>query len=284
MLNRLEIVPLNSLEQYYSIVNGIKKTVSNMFSNIYFTSDQIERYIKQKRAYYSSDKNRFLLYLDEGLYYRVCMCIDIEKKTDIPKADKKMYVKYIYLKERDEKFSTIMKDNSFVLEGTSVEFRRNIESAYEKMRNMERFINRMEESGFVFCNLTNGEFDKVEDLIIHSGILKDYHIPFRTDEEKKNLPAGTYMCIKKDGEVIAGSIGSIENGIGRLEDVVIKDEYKMKGLAPIIAYNRMKWMYENKVQYATGWILLNNQESLSYHSHFGDKQKEKYCDEWILNI
>ena len=209
------------------------------------------------------------------------MYVDLGEKIIIPFRNKKLYVKNVYFKERDERFSSLMIDNSFILEGTSVEFRANPQTSLDKMSNIGRYIDRMEQRGYCFNIPTFDDYEEIERIIKDSGILKDYHIKFRTNDEKRKLPNGTYMCIKKDDEIVAGSIGDIENGVGRLEDVAIKDPYKMKGLAPIITYNRMKWMVEKNVQHATGWILMNNDASLSYHIHLGDKLKNKYCDEWI---
>ena len=153
----------------------------------------------------------------------------------------------------------------------------------KELSDSEKYEKEIEKKGYCCIEAEYSLFDKIEKIIVGSDILEDYHIISRTDQEKKELEKGSYLCIlneKKD--ICAASIAVINSGIAQAEEMVVKDEYKMRGFAPILTYQRLKWLDSKNIQKIEGWILTHNESSLRYHRKLGYHFTDKYVEEWVL--
>ena len=125
-------------------------------------------------------------------------------------------------------------------------------------------------------------FEKVEELLINTHIIKDYHLNYLNSEEKEN---GAYLYLtNKEGEMCAAGVSVVKNGVAQGIGIAIKDEFKMQGLAPFLGYYRMKWLSDNNVKLIQAWVLNNNEASLRYHTSLGYSLTNKYADEWVKEV
>ena len=278
---------LTSLEEYKDLLKEVKTITKRPFSNIYFSLPALERFIGLDRVGYEKTDAGVLFYIDEEAYYRVYLYVDLNKELKIGKQDKRLYCRYIYRQsEKQDLHNSIQKvltDNGFIKEGISVELQADPKEYVRNYSYLERYISSMEKKGYKCIIPDSSRYAEIEQMFLDSGIIKDYHIEFRTEEEKKQLQEGSYLCIVKQDEICAARIATLENGVAHAEDIAVKEQYKLKGLAPILAYQGMKWFCENDIKLMRGWVLVHNQNAMEYYRSMGYQFNNKYSEEWILS-
>ncbi len=276
---------LTSVEQYIDLAKKARIECLNVFSNNYFMPADVQRYIEVGQAYYEKAGNGYILLLDEEKYFRVCLYVDAEQSFVIPQLNKKAVIKNVYRKGREEPCKQQIERNleelGFEKRGTDVQIKGEVKVLYEKSKHLERYASKMEEKGFRCVMAKEEDYQRLENLVLGTKIIKDYQIDYRTAEEKKLLKDGLYLCIFKADQLCAASVCFCESDVAYGEGIAIAEKYKMHGLAPILAYHRYKWLYENSVKYMQGWILLGNEASMRYHTSSGYQFVNKYVDEWI---
>lgn len=248
--------------------------------------EDIQRYIEAGHAYYEIDGSGYILILDEENRYRVCVYVDTNCNFKIPLLDKKAVIKNVYRKGREEEGLELvenrLKSLNFDKVGTDVQIKGDVQILFEKSSRYEKYVQKMEAKGFYCIMADETYYHKIEKMVLDSKIIKDYQIDYKSFEEKKKMPKGSYLCVlNPDKEICAVSVCFIENGIAYGEGVAVDEKFKMHGLAPILAYHRYKWLHDNNIKYMQGWILLGNEASLRYHESLGYKFINKYVDEWI---
>ncbi len=283
------IKQLQSIDEYKSLIEEFKKICRVPFSNIYLMPSAIDRYIKLQRAYFEKSEYGVVFYFDEGTYYRVYLYVDGKQKFQISAFDKKMLVRNTYnMKYKNEDLLHVqnrLQEIGFTQEGTSVQIQGKTQELLSNCMSIGKYTALMEKRGYHCIQPDFSRFGQIEQVIIHSEILKDYHLTFRTEQEKKELEEGSYLCIvNKDNEICAASIAVINFGIAQAEVMAVKEEYKMKGLAPILTYQRLKWLCDRNVSKIQGWILLHNETSLRYHQKIGYQLIDRYAEDWILEV
>lgn len=285
------IKELRSIEEYKNLLKEFRTVCRRPFSNIYFMPEDLERYIDMGRASYEKEEYGIILFLDEDRYYRACLYVDEKQKFEIPARDKRILVRNIYrTRQKNDGLEAIrerLKILGFKQEGTSVQIQGNPNELLLNFKSIEKYAKEMEKRGY-WCIIPDfSRFKEIEDMIIESGIIKDYHIIYRTEEEKKALTPGTYLCMVNNRyEICAASILNINLMEGICQDgiIVVQEKYKMKGFAPIMAYQRYKWLCNNNIQNIQGWILTHNEPSLKYHKSLGFRFIDKYSEEWLLDV
>ncbi|MCH5270295.1 MAG: hypothetical protein J1E83_06045 [Lachnospiraceae bacterium] len=248
----------------------------------------MERYIQLGRAFYDKTESGIVFYFDEELYYRVCLCIDEKEKLSINRLDKKILIKNVYQKgKKRENLQCVeqqLEEMGFEKTGTSVRIKGEVQHLFEKCKRMEKYVHMLEKKGYRCVAADFSMFEEIEAIILDSGIIKDYQLNYRTDEEKKKLVNGSYMCmLNSNDEMCIGSVCVIESNIAKGVALAVKEKYKMHGLTPAIAFHRAKWFYDNEIKYAQGWILVDNEPSLRYYQSMGYELTNEYADEWIFD-
>lgn len=279
---------LNNIDEYKSLTRRARLECKNSFSNNYFMSEDVQRYIEAGQAYYEDEGSGYILILDEENRYRVCLYVDVDCKFTIPQLDKKVIIKNVYRKGREEEaldaIEKRLEDLKYKKMGTDVQIKGEVQTLFEKSSRYEKYVKKMEAKGYYCVMADETYYHKIEEMVLDSKIIKDYQIDYRSLEEKKRLPKGAYLCVfNADKEMCAVSVCFIDNGVAYGEGVAVAEKFKMHGLAPILAYHRYKWLYDNGIKYMQGWILLGNEASLRYHESLGYKFVNKYVDEWISN-
>lgn len=278
---------LNNIEEYKALLKQFRKEHKTFFSNLYFMPKDIERYISLGRVEYEKKEEGLFFYFDEESYYRVCMYVEARGEFSLSRRDKKLLVRNIYREnEQDEKlkkFESNLKISGFDLVGTSFQIQGITKELWQNCSRLEKYFPSMEKKGFSCVEADYSRYKEIEDLILDSDIIKDYQMNYLTEQEKQQMIAGSYLCVlDKQNQICAASIAFVHDGIARDGVIAVKEEYKMRGVAPMLTYQRYKWFWENKVDSAQGWILVDNNASIKYHTSLGYRSTGKYANEWIL--
>lgn len=283
------IKQLQSIDEYKSLIEEFKKICCVPFSNIYLMPNAINRYIKLQKAFFEKSEYGIVFYFDESTYYRVYLYVDGERKFKISAFDKKMLIRNTYNMKHENKellhVQNRLQEIGFTQEGTSVQIQGKTQELLSNCKSIEKYTKLMEKKGYYCIKPKFSQFDQIEQVIINSDILKDYHLTFRTEQEKQELEEGSYLCIvNKDNEICAAGIAAINFGIAQAEVMAVKEEYKMKGLAPILTYQRLKWLCDRNVSKIQGWILLHNETSLRYHKKIGYQLTNRHAIDWLWEV
>lgn len=279
---------LQGVEEYIVLLKEAKKAHKSNYSNLYMMPEDIERYISLGRVEYEKKEDGLFLYFDEENYYKVCMCVEAGETFNISRRDKKILVRNIYRKNEQvqklEIFEKELKKNGFDLAGTSFQIQGRAEDLLQKCSYLDNYVRSMQKKGFFCIEADYSCYKEIEELILDSDIIKDYQMSYFTEHEKQMLRQGTYLCVlNKYDQICAASICNVDNnGIARDGAIAVKEEYKMKGITPLLSYHRLKWACENKIDLIQGWILTDNDASIKYHKGVGYQETGKYANEWIL--
>lgn len=279
---------IEELDQYKELMQAIKQRCGRGVSNIYFMADEIGRYIAQGRLYVEEFDVGCVLYVDEHTYYNTAIYVEDNAIVSIPARDKRCVLRYVYrgkdAEVTEQKFSGILSANGFHKGATSVEVRKTIENNEEKRKKAEKWVRKMEDQGFSCVYAEESQFQEIEEMICASGVIKDYQMAYRTPEEKRALEKGSYLCIlDKEGNMCAASFCAIVNGITTGGALVVKEEYKMRGLVPMCSYYRTQWLKKHHVVCSQGWVETDNMPSIWLHKSMKFEFRDRYADEWILD-
>lgn len=277
---------LQTFEEYQNLVNSIRLAHKKIFSNNYFMAEDVQRYIRLGRAYYEKTDSGLIFLFDEECFYRACLYVDVSQSFTIPVLDKRIVIRNIYRAGKKEtEMCAVEKELerlNFRKTGVTVQLRGDVQEIVEKTKKHERFVQSMEKKGYRCVIAERSHFKQIEDLLIGSEIIKDYHIDYLTPEEKKK---GDYLYIvNAAGEMCAASISVVKNGLASGIGVAVLDKYKLQGLPPILGYHRMKWLNENNVKRIQAWALIDNENSIRYHTSLGYKVTNRHADEWVREV
>lgn len=279
---------LESYDEYKDMVRRLRKKCDRPFSNVYFMQNDMERYIQLGRVSYEETEGGIIFYFDEEKYYRVCLCVSDVTKLFIGRKDKKILVKNVFQKDRKKENLQCVEQQlgklGFKKADTSVKIRGDVQKLYQKFVRMEKYADALEKKGYRCITADFSMLQEIEEMILDSGIIKDYQLNYWTDEEKKRMAEkGSYLCIvNHDYQICAAATCIIGDTTIKGMTGVVKEKYKMHGLIVALAYHRLKWLYENGFKSIQGWILTDNEPSLRYHQSMGYEFMNEYADEWIL--
>lgn len=278
---------LQGIEEYKVLLKKFRKEHKNSFTNLYVMFEDMKRYISLGRVEYEEKEEGLFFYLDEESYYRVCMCVEVEKEFNISRRDKKILVRNMYQKDKPDekliKFEKKLEKNGFDLVGTSFQFQGKTNELWKKCSRLEKYVLLMQEQGYRCVEADYSRYKEIDDIILDTNIIKDYQLSYLTEQEKKMMPAGSYLCVlDKQDQICAASMCIVKDGISREGATAVKEEYKMKGIAPLLAYQRFKWFCENKIDLSLTWILVDNDASIRYDKSLGYQPTGTYANEWIL--
>lgn len=278
---------LHGIEEYKVLLKQFRKEHKTSFSNLYFMPKDMERYINLGRVEYEKKEAGVIFYFDEECYYRVCMCVEIGETFNISKRDKKLLIRNIYRKsEQDEElkeFECNLERNGFNLVGTTFQVQQKTKELWQKCSRLEKYVLLMQDQGFRCIEADFSQYKEIESLILDSNIIKDYQLDYLTEQEKQMMLAGSYLCVlDKHNQICAVSLCVVNGGVARNGSIAVKEEYKMKGIAPLIAYQRFKWFRESGIDLSQTWIRVDNDASIKYNKSLGYQSTGKYANEWIL--
>lgn len=281
------MIKVENLETYKKAISNAKKKYTITFSNMYCMMDEIMRYISLGRMYLEEIDGGVAYYLDEESYYKLCLYVDPGELKQLPKVDKKVLFRYIH--REGTKGNSILvleeflKQKRFVQKGLSTQVLGITEEILDNRGDLARGISILERNGFRIVRADESMLEEIERLIAEVPFIEDYHMDYKTLEEKRNnLKQGGYLCVvDREGKVCATTVTWVNGNMAAGGAIAVRDKYKMLGLAPAICYERMKYLHDEGVERLIGWVLLNNEPSLRYHKSMGFHIGDRYADEWL---
>ncbi len=278
---------LKSLEDYYTLIKEVRKRCKITFSNMYCLADEIQRYTGLERLYFIELENGVAFIIDEEKYYKLCLYIDSGKSFFVPELDKRILMRNIYREGlKNNSVQQVEKElmrNEFQKAGTSVQIQGTPSDILEKKKSIERCIRIIERNGYRIVQADSFMLEGIEALLEEVPFVHDYHVNFKTIEEKKqNLEQSGYLCVvDKQGKICAATVTWVRGRVADGGAIAVKEQYKTLGLAPAICYERLKLLKEQGVEGLQGWVLLDNEASIRYHKSMGFEFMDRYADEWI---
>ncbi len=270
---------LKNVEEYKMMRKSIIKT-SSFYTNICFFATELIKYIDNEKAYCIKLENGFLLILEEKKYYKLYLYGDFEQEYKIKPMDKKIVFRHTYRRNKNEECPDNIKKflihNNFIDDGTLVSIHATVDELYNKCLKLEPYVRKIEAKGYRFVDLDSKYHEQADAMLYSTEKIRDYHL------EGEDTQKTYHAIVDERGELCAVCIGIIAEN-STTGAMMIKDEYKIKGFAPMISYYRYKWMKENGIQNNVGWIYVNNASSLNYFKGLGYEFDNKYIDEWVLN-
>ena len=200
---------LESYDEYADMIKEFREKCRRPFSNIYFMPADMERYIRLGRAGYEKSESGIILYFDEERFYRVCLCVNENEKFMIERQDKKILVKNVFRKgkkrENLQKVEKRLAELGFENEGTSVKVKGEVEKIFQRCERLGRYADALEQKGYRFKTADISMIGEIEQIILDSGVIKDYQLNYLTEEEKKEMAEkGCYSYIVNGENQICG--------------------------------------------------------------------------------
>ncbi|MBE5884339.1 MAG: GNAT family N-acetyltransferase [Lachnospiraceae bacterium] len=276
---------LSSIEEYYKLIKEAKKKCRISFSNMYAMPNELQRYIELGRIFYESCDAGILFFFDEEKYYKLCLYVDANIPFCVSAMDKKILVRNIFRNGNDlSLINKALETNRFEKRGTSIQIRGDVNYIVEEKKAIEKGRIILDRGGYQFLVADVSLLNQIEELLEEVSFIEDYHIAFKTRDEKlKNIENGGYLCIVDHNNKVCAATITWENGdVAEGTAIAVRDAYKMLGMAPLISYERLKRLKEKKIDYLQGWVVLDNEPSIRYHKNMGFQFMDRYADEWIL--
>lgn len=276
---------LKDLETYGTLISdmrkkGIKFTNNNVFS------DDIKRFIELKRIKYHDTERCLIFFLDEEKYYRLLIHLDPDQPWALPKLDKPALIRTRFVKDKKKadllKLEEQMRQKGFVLKDTNVFL--TLDSAPVKelhQRNYQRSKKILEHQNFRIIRADYSYHDQIDALMEGQDMIKYYHIPYQTEDEiKAGFEDNNYVAIiNENDELLAYTSGHLENGKRHADAMIIKDEYKLYGFAPLLFYYCTCSGFSSIRKTS---VNLTNAASIKLHKKLGWKFTNKYMENWLL--
>lgn len=276
---------IETLKQYRSLINAVRQICRRPFSNNYFAYDDIERFIRLGRAYYHETAGGLIFLFDEERFFRACLHLDERAEFDLPFVNKRILVRTIYRKGREEAGQSSVEQRlnaiGFYKAGTTVQIVGDVEAIFNKCSRLQPYVEKMEKAGYRCMFAEGRQIDVFENLLLASRVIRDYHIDYKTPEEKRCMREAYLGIVDRNETLCAVSAVEIVRGTARGIGIAVVDRLKMHGLTSITAYHRYKWLFERGIKVIQGWVLVDNEPSIRYHTSLGYRMTDKFADEWI---
>lgn len=276
---------ISSLDDYLQRINALHR-VRTTFTNNYMMVGDAERLILLGRLYYIREEAGTIFLSNEDTHYRLSMHIDTDKSCHLPLLDKPIMTQIVYQKDRKKEnhlnIEKQLKKSGFVKQDTSVQIKLNVtECKDECQKNFDRLHKLLQRMGFQIKVVDYTYKDKIREVFLQQDMLHDWHYPFQTEEEGKDVfDKNGWICIlDKDDRVLAYHSAYEMNSCCYGMGFAIRDEYKVKyGFAPILQYYRV---CITKQPLIYGEVLLHNTQALALHEKMGWTFTNKYVDRWL---
>lgn len=274
---------LKTIEQYNFLINDAKKK-GGKFTNNSCLIEDVRRYIDLKRIYYVNGEAGLIFVIDEDSYYRLLLHIDADKPLGLPKLEKPGLVFTWYAKDKKKpallKVEEQLKKEGFVLETTQVDVKKDLtgmqdfyRKKYLRVEKILRNLNaRVVEADY-------SHYGQICELLENQEMIKYFQFPYQTEDEiKADFENGDYIAVVNDnGDVLAYSRSRWDGRKCYGYAMVVKEEYKLYGLAPLLSYRG--WSRRSGIRETT--IALDNDQSIKFHEGLGWTFTDRYMDNWL---
>lgn len=276
-----------TIDQYKDLLKENKENSRGGLTNNYLGIHGIKKYISLERMYFETMEKGYVIYLDEGKYYRMLYCGRAENINRITPKDKPLMFRFIYDKNTDKKqeWDNILSAFGLSEFDNTIQICANISEQHDvdvKLAKSTRFIERF---GLGISYATQGMIDEIFRLRDTEPVLSIYHFEYETESEIcEDIVNGLYRVVtNKDNEVVAAQHFIEKNGTINGEWLAVKEEYKLQyGIGGALAYHSFDYAKQKGVDMYYGWVDIKNENSLKYHESLGYRMTGKMSESWIM--
>lgn len=276
---------VKDIETYGTLINDMRRK-GVKFTNNNVLSDDIKRFIELNRIKcYCSDRC-LIFFLDEEKYYRLLFHIDPGQPWDLPELDKPALIRTRFVQDKKKadllKLEGQIREKGFERKDTNVIV--TLDSAPIKeacQRKYERSKKILSQWNARIIKADYSYRDQINTLMDEQDMIKYYHVAYKTEDEiKARFEKGDYYAIVNgENEVMLYSSATIDGGIFFGDEMVVKEEYKLCGFAPILFYYGIGYGLD-ALRKAS--LSLENDASIALHKRLGWKFTNKYIENWLL--
>lgn len=276
---------LRDIETYGTLISDMRKKGVKFTNNNIF-SDDIKRFIELERIKYYDSDHCLIFFLDEEKYYRLLFHIDPGQPWELPDLDKPALIRTRFIRDKKKpdllKLEDQMREKGFVLKDTNVFLTLDSVPLREiHERNYQRSKKILEHQNLRIIRPDYSYYDQIKALVEGQDMIKYYHIPYQTEDEIKAVfEEKNYVAIvNENDELLAYTGGHLENGKRYADAMIIKEEYKLHGFAPILVYY---CTYSRFSDVRKTSVNLENAASIKLHKKLGWNFTNKYMENWLL--
>lgn len=279
------MVNLKSVDDYHTIRKRLKEE-RKYFTNDMLSDEDVKRFIAADRVQYAECEAGVTFLIDEDTYYKAVLYIDPAKIWKIDQQNKPVIMRTRYQKDKKKKellqLEQQMQKNGFLYQDTAVEIRLDTgdrKEHYEKQyQRAQKLLERMNCRTEKVCYRYH---EQIQKLIKQQNTVQYFHLEYKSEDEiKAEYANGNHTCIlNSEDELLAYGSGYELNGCWYGDLIVVKEEYKMYGLAPMFLYG---CVHNRKVNTIKGVILTDNKDSIRFHKKMGWTFTNKYIDCWLM--
>lgn len=278
---------LKKIEEYFELVNQVKKKNTLMYSNCYLYQDEIQKLISQKRFYYEAINGGLIFYVDEKKYYETYYFLNVDTDWKIAKKDKDIVIKNIYIEgEKNKKLELLeekLRISGFYLLDHLLHVKGDVELALSKLEKLNKSSQLlMQQGGLLMVPPDWKLVSQIREMLENIEMIPIYQIPYFTDEEMIAMgKEDGFICIvNRENELCALEFPFKKNlSYGYM---AIKEEYqKLYGIAVALSFYRLNFLKERNLK-SLAWIANTNLNSLKYHMNLGYHCTGRCMEEWVL--
>lgn len=276
---------LKDLNQYLDMMKQLKRE-RKQFINDILLADEVKRYISLKRIWYIVNQAGIIFLLNEEMYYRAILCVDVNRSWSLEPLDKPVLIRSRYQSGRKKdpivKLEQQMKENGFQFQNTAVLMK--LDAAKYKEKSQKEF-NRakkiLEKFHYKIGPAAVTQYDQMKEMFLNQEVIKYYHELYRTEEEiKARFARHEYTCISDaDDQVLVYNSSYILNGYRYGDRIIAREEYRMSGLTPILMHYTISRAQHDVFM---GSLLTYNVPAIKVHKRIGWQITDHCFDYWLL--
>ncbi len=274
-------------EEYYSLVNSVRKEYKPVFTNCYMYSSEAEKYIAQGRLLYEKLQGGILVYVDEMAYYRTYYYWNLSYPFIFQKKDKPTVIVELYSVAKNRKLLT-MEEHLFKAGFRMEDKMRSVEADCEIMKKRldkylpmsERMFNGM---GLKMMAPTMSMIPQIKECLAQMETIPFYELPYISDAERltEGLEGRLICVVDKERKVCALWECPFANSTYGWSGIL--KEYRIfSGIFALQQREALLYAQKHNLN-LIGWISEANTKSINAHMQIGFKWADRYMEYWILN-
>lgn len=279
---------IESIVEYMNCFAEARRKYRNGFSNMTLVTSEVEKYISERRISYSESEEALWFMLDEGNYNKLFVIGDSPTGFMLPVTEKKILFRTFYKQGNKSDALSVYekwaKESGMKFICSSVQLIANVDDMLEKLGGMGSYEKILIANQFKIHRLCEKYIPQIYDLIKKVPFIEEYHVDFLSDTEKIELcKKGGYVCIEApDGEICGVEITKYDGNIAIGLVIAVDEKYTMRGLAPVLSYERNVIAKELGCKKIKACVRLDNERSVAYHKKLGYTFTDTLADDWIL--
>lgn len=279
---------VQTINEYLRIMNQFKKECKAPVTNIFWTTDLVNRYIALKRLFFKKQEKGGCFLCDESEYYRLLYYVNANEHFDVQPLNKSIAVRNIYktdFKKREKEFEKQLEYTGFRKMYSAVEVYVPLEQG-EKLKKLNHLYQSILKKGnFYISHLNEGDLSALLELRKETPEFHLYNFAYKSQEEYlEEIENQHYIGIYNKEKELCACIYIAQGMNCRMGDgICVKKEYKQKyGLGAILMCHVLNEAINVHKQKYVSWSEQQNSASITFHESMGFMNTGRFSNEWVL--